>query len=54
MKYGGRTKSFPVTQRKDIVGLAISPIGVVEDMKRRVTHDLILGGGASRAKSMWQ
>lgn len=40
----GRAILFPVTQAKEIVGLQISRIGVVEEKKLQVIHHLTLGG----------
>lgn len=42
----GRTIVFAVTPAKEVVGLRLSPVGVVEEKeKMQVIHDLTFGGG---------
>lgn len=43
-----------VTYAKEIVGLMVSPLGVVDEKKKlRVIHDLLFGGGATVKKEKW-
>lgn len=42
----GRAIAFPVKRAKGIVGIRLSPVGVVEEKKKLgVIHDLTFGGG---------
>ena len=47
----GRALVFPLEQAEAIRGLMISPVGVVEEKaKRRIVHDMTLGGNRKRGE----